>query len=101
VNEAAEVVTSAASGDANIIFGAVVDDALGDELRVTVIATGFGDAKRRRRRGGQETAPVPVPAGAPRENRPDSPRERPAERPSEGFEIPDEVLDVPSFLRDS
>ena len=50
VNEAAEVVTSAAAGDANIIFGAVIDEGLSDELRVTVIATGFGDAHRRRRR---------------------------------------------------
>src|SRR5436309_2216286 len=41
VNEAAEIVQSASAGDSNIIFGAVVDDALGDEVRVTVIATGF------------------------------------------------------------
>jgi cell division protein FtsZ len=97
VNEAAEVVTAAASNDANIIFGAVIDEGLGDELRVTVIATGFGDAKRHRRRQApvgeprpaRQPAPVAAPAGAP------------AERPSESFEIPDEVLDVPSFLRDS
>src|SRR5207237_6339458 len=50
VNEAAEVVTSAADSNANIIFGAVIDEAMGDEVRVTVIATGFG-AQRRRRRG--------------------------------------------------
>jgi cell division protein FtsZ len=42
VNEAAEVVTSAADQNANIIFGAVIDEAMGDEVRVTVIATGFG-----------------------------------------------------------
>ena len=42
VNEAAEVVTSAADPNANIIFGAVIDEAMGDEVRVTVIATGFG-----------------------------------------------------------
>src|SRR5207244_12416367 len=41
VNEAAEIVQSASAGDSNIIFGAVVDDSLGDEVRVTVIATGF------------------------------------------------------------
>ena len=50
VNEAAEVVTSAADQNANVIFGAVIDDALGDEVRVTVIATGFGARPRRRRR---------------------------------------------------
>src|ERR1700681_1532325 len=42
VNEAAEVVTSAADQNANVIFGAVIDENVGDEVRVTVIATGFG-----------------------------------------------------------
>jgi cell division protein FtsZ len=82
VNEAAEVVTSAADQNANVIFGAVIDDALGDALRVTVIATGFGPQRRRRRREGALEAPIP--AGA----------------PGSGFEIPDEALDVPAFLRE-
>ena len=54
VNKAAEAITRVAHPDANIIFGAVVDDALGDEVRVTVIAAGFdklgpglGDASSR------------------------------------------------------
>ena len=41
VNEAAEIIQSAADQNSNIIFGAVVDDAMGDGVRVTVIATGF------------------------------------------------------------
>jgi cell division protein FtsZ len=41
VNRAAEIITKVAHPDANIIFGAVIDDALGDEVRVTVIAAGF------------------------------------------------------------
>jgi cell division protein FtsZ len=41
INEAAQLVADAAHADANIIFGAVIDDALGDEVRVTVIAAGF------------------------------------------------------------
>ena len=41
VNEAAEIVQSAADANSNIIFGAVIDDSMGDEVRVTVIATGF------------------------------------------------------------
>jgi cell division protein FtsZ len=49
VNEAAEVVTGAADQNANIIFGAVIDESMGDEVRVTVIATGFGSQRRRRR----------------------------------------------------
>jgi cell division protein FtsZ len=82
VNEAAEVVTGAADQNANVIFGAVIDDSMGAEVRVTVIATGFGNSRRRRRREGAE-APIPS-----------------APIPGGGFEIPDEALDVPSFLRD-
>ena len=41
VNEAAETVAQAAASDANIIFGAVIDESLGESIRVTVIATGF------------------------------------------------------------
>jgi cell division protein FtsZ len=84
VNEAAEVVTGAADQNANVIFGAVIDDSAGDEVSVTVIATGFGGQSRRRRRregpGTEREAPVP-----------------PA--PGEGFDSSQE-LDVPSFLRD-
>jgi cell division protein FtsZ len=50
INEAARLVQEAAHPEANIIFGAVIDDALGDEVRVTVIAAGFdGGAPTRRR----------------------------------------------------
>ena len=49
VNEAAEVVTGHADPNANVIFGAVIDESMGDEVRVTVIATGFGGRPRRRR----------------------------------------------------
>src|SRR5207248_215750 len=79
VNEAAEVVTGAADQNANVIFGAVIDDARSDEVQVTVIATGFGERRRRRRR--EQFAEAPVPA-------------------TTGFEMPDEALDVPAFLRD-
>src|SRR6058998_337985 len=77
VNEAAEVVTSAADQNANVIFGAVIDDALAEEIRVTVIATGFGPARVRRRRRAEE------PVEAPQEH--EGAREVPAER----FEVPE------------
>ena len=81
VNEAAEVVTGAADQNANVIFGAVIDDSLREEVRVTVIATGFGERRRRRRREtGVGEAPVPATA--------------------QPFEADRDVLDVPSFLRD-
>ncbi|MFC8191833.1 cell division protein FtsZ [Cellulomonas sp. NPDC057328] len=69
INEAARLVQEAAHAEANIIFGAVIDDALGDEVRVTVIAAGFdgGGPSRRDQRGlGQVGAPArQVPAVAP------------------------------------
>ncbi|HEY8344370.1 MAG TPA: cell division protein FtsZ [Bacillota bacterium] len=48
INEAAAIVTEAADPDANIIFGAVIDEEMGDEIRVTVIATGFNQRKAQR-----------------------------------------------------
>ena len=43
VNEAAEIISEAADPDANIIFGSVIDESLGDKVQVTVVATGFGN----------------------------------------------------------
>ena len=83
VNEAAEVVTSAADQNANVIFGAVIDEALTDEVRVTVIATGFGADRRRRAR--REASIV---------------GEDVRRRGTETFDVSEEDLDVPSFLRD-
>src|SRR3954451_2512643 len=54
VNEAAEVVTAAADQNAMVIFGAVIDPSMGDEVRVTVIATGFGQRHRKQRRPERE-----------------------------------------------
>jgi cell division protein FtsZ len=56
INEAAQLVANSAAPDANIIFGAVIDDALGDEVRVTVIAAGFDEAQLGRSRPGRGTA---------------------------------------------
>jgi len=89
VNEAAEVVTGAADQNANVIFGAVIDQGVKDEVRVTVIATGFGPERYRHRRR--------------------EPRAEEEERGSVGtpsreegaFEVPEDILEVPSFLRDN
>lgn len=48
VNEAAQIISDAADPEANIIFGAVIDESLGDEIRVTVIATGFEQRRTKR-----------------------------------------------------
>jgi cell division protein FtsZ len=78
VNEAAEVVAAAAHPEANIIFGAVIDDSMMDQIRVTVIATGFDGGKRKQEaiQFEEQTAAVPT------------------------FEpMPEDDLDIPAFLR--
>ena len=75
INEAARLVQEAAHPEANIIFGAVIDDALGDEVRVTVIAAGFDGGSPKKRGdemalgtvhggGARMAAPVPPPQSA-------------------------------------
>jgi cell division protein FtsZ len=80
VNEAAEVVTGAADANANVIFGAVIDENLAGNVRITVIATGFDRSLRRERR----------------ERVTDEAEREPA---TDRFEVPADVLEVPSFLR--
>ncbi|WP_027366082.1 cell division protein FtsZ [Desulfotruncus alcoholivorax] len=64
VNEAAEIISQAADNEANIIFGAVIDERMEDEVRVTVIATGFdkkqfaGVQKTKRAGEGIELKPI-------------------------------------------
>ncbi len=58
VNEAASMIQEEAHEDANIIFGAVIDEGLTDEIRITVIATGFGDAKEEKKPAPQPVASV-------------------------------------------
>ncbi|WP_210493555.1 cell division protein FtsZ [Patulibacter sp. SYSU D01012] len=105
VNEAAEIVQQAADGDANIIFGAVIDESIGDEIRVTVIATGF-DKTRGSRAGSPAAAARPSRAT----ERPQRPVERPrrrleedrvprADRQRSSLEIGDDDIDIPAFLR--
>jgi cell division protein FtsZ len=124
INEAAQLVADAAHAEANIIFGAVIDDALGDEVRVTVIAAGFdGGAPRARahepRRAQirepqtRESQPAvavdedeidlvaveePVAAHAAEPSRPATPTRPTPPRRTIVFDDNDE-LDVPDFLK--
>jgi cell division protein FtsZ len=90
INEAAEIVSSAADQNANIIFGAVIDEAMGDEVRVTVIATGF-DKRGSRGAGSDFTG-----TRSSRRPRRDV-GSRDVDRGS--LEISDDEIDVPDFLR--
>ncbi|MGI8585518.1 MAG: cell division protein FtsZ, partial [Thermoleophilaceae bacterium] len=94
VNEAAEIIQAAADRDSNIIFGAVIDEALADEVRVTVIATGFD-------KGGLRAPLYRSDQTPPRE--PDRRRRRDIsmdDRQRSSLEIPDDDIDIPSFLKD-
>ena len=124
IHEAARLVQEAAHPEANIIFGAVIDDALGDEVRVTVIAAGFDPDEQRAAAASRETArpaeaaaapaaPEPV-AASPAAVFPEAPAaavpEAPAPAEPNTFEIPRvfeeerprgraEDLDIPDFLK--
>ena len=97
VNEAAEIVKQKAHPDANIIFGAVIDDTMAEQLRITLIATGFDAAAERK----------PYVAGRRQEDRktiafPKAKIKEPAERLEPAQEEPTydpEDLEVPTFLR--
>src|SRR3989440_6294621 len=84
VNEAAEIVHSAADANSDIIFGSVIDDALEDEVRVTVIATGFD--------GGRPPRATRQVAG-----RRDVVMD---DRTCRGLEIGDDEIDIPEFLKE-
>ena len=86
VNEAAEIVQGAADANSNMIFGAVIDDAMGEDVRVTVIATGFDHG---RIRGGTARDR----AGRSRDVTIDDVRRS-------SLEIRDDEIDIPSFLKD-
>jgi cell division protein FtsZ len=104
-NAAADLVGSSAHPDANIIFGAVIDDTLGDEVKVTVIAAGFDGERRVEQRGAilRTAAPATSPASAaaastPVEDEEDIFRPAPKVIIDEGDDVDDD-LDVPTFLR--
>ncbi|HWM09896.1 MAG TPA: cell division protein FtsZ, partial [Solirubrobacteraceae bacterium] len=65
VNEAAHTIQEAAHPDANIIFGAMLDEKLEDEVWITVVATGYGEQRAPR----EERSPFSEPAGEPRVTR--------------------------------
>ncbi len=92
VNEAAEIVSSAADQNANIIFGAVIDEGLGEEVRVTVIATGFD-------RGTRGAFATRARSGERRSHRrqPDEPAD---DRAGAAFEMPADDIDIPEFLKE-
>ncbi|MGI9197407.1 MAG: cell division protein FtsZ [Candidatus Nanopelagicales bacterium] len=113
INEAARMVSDAAHPDANIIFGAVIDDTLGDEVRVTVIAAGFDGGAPPARRAQPvtkkiaEETPLAAAVAARQSASADSPEipvtpepKRPVQQPRTiVFDDAGDDLDVPDFLK--
>ena len=114
INEAARMVSDAAHPDANIIFGAVIDDTLGDEVRVTVIAAGFDGGSPPARRAQPvtkkiaEETPLAAAVAAKQSASTDSaeipvspePPKRPVQQPrTVVFDDTGDDLDVPDFLK--
>ena len=99
VEEAARIVQEAAHEEAHIIFGAVIDPSLEDEVRITVIATGFSERKESSQPSGKVVEmPRPTRPGVPSTK--DWRRRVPADIRAEGDGEPtEEDLDVPAFLR--
>ncbi len=87
LNEAAEIIGQAAHPDANIIFGAVIDDSLGDEVRLTVIAAGF-DRFEGEQRGGRASSATTL--GLDDED---------SLAGDDALDLGDDDFDVPEFLR--
>ena len=110
INDAAKLVEEAVHPDANIIFGAVIDDSLGDEVRVTVVAAGFDEAQQRSSRavavdahsdtGSDSDAGVPEPEESWLLPSEEKSTEESSQVPAFAAESDDDgELDVPEFLR--
>jgi cell division protein FtsZ len=102
VNEAAEVIAGAADADANVIFGAVIDESLGDQMRVTVIATGFDRLRQPAAKAVTEKPSLFTPKAD--AAKPDTGAAKKGvdllPQALEAFEMDEEVLDIPKFLRE-
>lgn len=89
VDEAAKIIASSADPDANIIFGATIDESMHDQIKITVIATGFDQTKQRLK---EFVAPSQSPKAEEKQTLPGAP-ETPADDKDE------DLWDIPAFLR--
>lgn len=98
VDEAAKTIAAAADPDANIIFGATIDESMVDQIKITVIATGFDETRRRM----QEFMSRPtIPAVSTQQPQQDQNQQTPPQVMSSSDDLPaeDDEFDIPAFLR--
>lgn len=100
INEAADLVAKNVDSDANIIFGTVVDESLGDQVRVTVIATGFNDSNVQQQLPtlNTQSASRPSRPAQPQPTRPVAAQPQPARTNNSSNE---KEFDIPDFLKRS
>lgn len=100
INEAADLVAKNVDPDANIIFGTVVDESLGDQVRVTVIATGFNDSNVQQQLPtlNTQSASRPSRPAQPQPTRPVAAQPQPARTNNSSNE---KEFDIPDFLKRS
>jgi cell division protein FtsZ len=101
IDEAAKAITEAADPDANIIFGAIVDEAMTGEVKITVIATGFEtvDAKPLRPAMRPETAALNKPSFTPLSTLEQEERQSATSSTTMSPEAEEDELEVPAFIR--
>lgn len=99
VNEVAEIVNQAADPEANIIFGAVVDESLGDQIRVTVVAAGFENRPRPAAGEGVESVEALGETAGRAASRDRAEAETAAEESGEASKPDEDDLEIPDFLR--
>jgi cell division protein FtsZ len=119
INEAAAIIKESAHPEVNLIFGAQIDESLGDEVRITVIATGFEQSRAERRINTERPQSMPIQREQPRQHqsverpqvpqqqRPQVPQPPPAQtsqqqhpvQPNEPRVYDESNTDIPAFLR--
>lgn len=115
VDEAAKIISAAADPDANIIFGAAIDDTMKDQMKITVIATGFDNTKQKLKEFvspfEKPVMPQPAPSSSSSSSlnpfspsTPASTPAQPAQATNQGTntkqeEEDDDVFEIPAFLR--
>jgi cell division protein FtsZ len=99
VQEAADLVTSAADSEVNVIFGSVINENLNDEIVVTVIATGFDEAKQNPEPRIRQRQHINQPGSAATREPQDQEEEVKKEIPRPTRQEEDDELDIPAFLR--
>jgi cell division protein FtsZ len=116
VDEAAKLISAAVDPDANIIFGATIDEKLVDQIKITVIATGFDETKKRLRELSGRTQVNPFAAPQPRSPQPFmktvvppvantspqpivQPQPAPIAMPGDDVPPEEDEFDIPAFLR--